>query len=68
MPEEKADLLHAIYDRIVVAGPSIRSLRLTAAAYAHGMAFALPEKVVWRAPKRCWARANSPPHAHRGSR
>jgi hypothetical protein len=41
VPEEKANLLHAIYDRIVVAGPSIKSVRLTPAAYAHGIALAL---------------------------
>ena len=50
VPEEKADLLHAIYDRIVVAGPSIKSVRLTPAAYAHGMALALPEKVAMARP------------------
>jgi hypothetical protein len=31
-PEEKADLVHAIYDRIVVAGSTIESVRLTPAA------------------------------------
>jgi hypothetical protein len=30
--EEKADLLHAIYDRIVVAGRRIVSVRLTPSA------------------------------------
>ena len=43
--KEKADLMHAIYERITVAGPEIVSVRLTAAAYAHGLALALPEKV-----------------------
>jgi hypothetical protein len=33
--EEKADLLHAIYDRIVVAGERIVSARLTPEAQAH---------------------------------
>ncbi len=42
---EKADLLHAIYDRITVAGRKIVSVRLTPSAYAHGIALALPEKV-----------------------
>jgi hypothetical protein len=42
---EKADLMHAIYDRITVAGPEIVGVRLTQAAYAHGLALALPEKV-----------------------
>ena len=43
VPKEKADLMHAIYERITVAGPEIVGVRLTAAAYAHGLALALPE-------------------------
>jgi len=43
--KEKADLMHAIYERITVAGPEIVGVRLTGAAYAHGLALALPEKV-----------------------
>ncbi len=46
MPAEKADLLHAIYERIVVAGPEIVRVRLTSAAYAHGLA--LPQVVLAR--------------------
>ena len=38
-------MLHAIYDRIMVAGPEIVGVQLTQAAYAHGLALALPEKV-----------------------
>ena len=38
--------MHAIYERITVAGPEIVGVRLPAAAYAHGLALALPEKVV----------------------
>ena len=38
--------MHAIYERITVAGPEILGVRLTAAAYAHGLALALPDKVV----------------------
>jgi hypothetical protein len=49
VPEAKADLLHAIYERIVVTGRTIVSIRLTPSAYAHGLALALPEKV---APER----------------
>jgi hypothetical protein len=49
---EKADLLHAIYDRIVVAVRRIVSVRLTPSAYAHGFALALPEKVCSGAPDR----------------
>jgi hypothetical protein len=37
--------MHAIYQRIVIEGPVIVGVRLTAAAYTHGLALALPEKV-----------------------
>ena len=50
VPESKADLLHAIYERIVVAGRSFVSVPLTPAAYAHGLALALPEKVEMARP------------------
>ena len=50
VPEAKADLLHAIYERIVVAGRRIVSVRLTPAAYAHGLALALPDKVAMARP------------------
>ena len=50
VPAEKADLLHAIYDRIIVAGRRIVTVRLTPAAYAHGLALALPEKVEMARP------------------
>ncbi len=50
VPEAKADLLHAIYERIVVTGRTIVSIRLTQAAYAHGLALALPEKVEMARP------------------
>jgi hypothetical protein len=46
----KAELLHATYERIVVAGRSIVSTRLPSAAYAHGLALALPEKVAMAGP------------------
>ncbi len=45
VPEAKAELLHAIYERIVVTGRKIVSIRLTPSAYAHGLALALPDKV-----------------------
>ncbi len=48
VPKEKADLMHAIYERITVAGPEIVGVRLTAAAYAHGLALA--EEVVMARP------------------
>ena len=38
-------MLHAIYERIVVTGRTIVSIRLTPSAYAHGLAVALPQKV-----------------------
>ena len=38
----------AIYERIVVAGRSIVNVRLTPAAYNHGLAIALPEAVMAR--------------------
>jgi hypothetical protein len=50
VPAAKADLLHAIYDRIIVAGRRIVSVRLAPSAYAHGFALALPEKVVMARP------------------
>jgi DNA invertase Pin-like site-specific DNA recombinase len=48
VPEARADLLHAIYDRIVVVGSSIVSARLTPAAYSNGLALALPQVVMAR--------------------
>ena len=38
--------MHAIYERIMVAGPEIVGVRLTAAAYAHGLALALQDAVM----------------------
>ena len=50
VPEARSDLLHAIYERIVVAGREFVSARLTPAAYAHGLALALPEQVALARP------------------
>jgi hypothetical protein len=50
VPKEKAELMHAIYERITVAGPKIVGVRLTQAACAHGLALALPEKVEMARP------------------
>jgi Asp-tRNA(Asn)/Glu-tRNA(Gln) amidotransferase A subunit family amidase len=50
LPEAKAELVHAVYERIVVAGRRIVSARVTPAAYEHGLALALPEKVVMARP------------------
>ena len=41
-------MLHAIDDQVTVAGPEIVGVRLTQAAYAHGLALALPEAVMAR--------------------
>ena len=46
--EEKSDVIHAICERIVIEGPRFVGLRLTPAAYRHGMALALPEAVMAR--------------------
>ena len=51
-PKEKEELMHAIYERITVAGPEIVGVRLTQAAHAHGLALALPEKGRNGAPDR----------------
>jgi hypothetical protein len=50
VPAEKGDLLHAVYDRITVAGRRIVSVRLTPSAYAHGLAVVLPTKVALARP------------------
>jgi hypothetical protein len=50
VPEAKADVLHAIYDQIVVTGRETVSVRLTPSAYAHGLALALPTKVALARP------------------
>jgi hypothetical protein len=44
--EEKSDVIHAAYERIVVEGPRFVGIRLTPAANAHGLALALPEAVM----------------------
>ena len=60
-PQAKADLVYAIYERIVVAGPTFVSARLTPAAYAHGLALALPQVVRARPegfePPTLWSEA-----------
>ncbi len=50
VPEAKAELLHAIYERIVVTGRTIVWMRLAPSAYAYGLALALPGKVVMARP------------------
>ena len=44
-PAGRAELLHSIYERIVVRGPEFVSARLTPEAYSMGLALALPERV-----------------------
>jgi len=48
--------MHAVYEPIVVAGPEIVVVRLTSAAYADGLALALPERLQWRARQVLGAR------------
>jgi hypothetical protein len=43
LPAQRADLIHAVYERIVVAGPTFVGARLTPAASQHGLALALPQ-------------------------
>jgi hypothetical protein len=50
VPQAKADLLHAIYERIVVTGGRIVSVRLTPSANAHGLALVMPDKVAMARP------------------
>ena len=46
--EEQADLVHAIYARITVTRDGFVEAELTPAAYAHGLALAMPKTVtVW---------------------
>jgi hypothetical protein len=48
LPAERSDLVHTVYERIVVAGPRFVSARLTPSAYENGMALALPQVVMAR--------------------
>jgi hypothetical protein len=41
-------VIHAVYERIVIEGPRFVGLRLTPAAYRHGLALALPDAVMAR--------------------
>jgi hypothetical protein len=67
--KEKADLMHAVYEQITVAGTKFVEAKLTPSAEAHGLVLALPEAVmarpagvgrgnaVWRIPiigRRFW--------------
>jgi hypothetical protein len=46
--EEKSDVIHAAYERIVIEGPRFVGLRYTLAAYRHGLALALPDAAMAR--------------------
>ena len=48
VPEAKADLVHAVYEKVVVAGRDFVSARLTRTAYSSGLALALPQVVMAR--------------------
>jgi hypothetical protein len=48
VPEARVDLMHAIYEKVVVAGRSFVSARLIPAACQHGLARVLPESVMAR--------------------
>jgi hypothetical protein len=44
-PAGRAELLHSIYERIIVRGPEFVGARLTPEAYSLGLAIALAERV-----------------------
>ena len=44
-PETRAQVIHAVYERIEVRGLDFAGVKLTPEAYAHGLALALPERV-----------------------
>ena len=56
VPDAKADLLHAIYDQIVVTGRRIVSLRVTPSAYPTAWRLRCPPRLLWRARQVSGAR------------
>ena len=46
--EEQSDVIHAVYERIVIEGPRFFGVRLRPAAYKRGLALALPDAVMAR--------------------
>lgn len=50
VPEAKIASLQAVYERIVVTGRTIVSIRLTPSAYGHGLVLALPDNVAMARP------------------
>ena len=55
-PAEKADLLHAIYERITVAGREIVGVRLTQAPTRTDRRCRYPKRLQWRARQVLGAR------------
>jgi hypothetical protein len=47
---ERADLLHAIYQRVEVRGAEFIGVTLTPEAEAHGLALALPQSIAFARP------------------
>ena len=48
VPEARSELVHAIYERIVVAGREFVSARLTPAAYAPARTAEATSRVLWK--------------------
>ena len=44
-PETRAQVIHAVHERIEVRGLDFAGVKVTPEAYAHGLALALPERV-----------------------
>ncbi|MDP9273767.1 MAG: hypothetical protein M3O93_09645 [Chloroflexota bacterium] len=61
-PAGRAELLHSIYERIIVRGAEFVGARLTPEAYSLGLALALPE-CVKPAPEWVLARPTGVGHA-----
>ncbi len=59
VPQARSELLHAIYERIVIAGKEFVSARLTPATYANGLALTLLD-TVWRARQDSNLRPSAP--------
>ena len=49
--EERAELVASIYDSVTVVGPNVVGVRLTPVALSHGLALAMPERVVLARPE-----------------
>ncbi len=47
---DQADVIHALCEKIVVAGRTFVNARITPAAYRHGLAVALPEMAAMARP------------------